>query len=88
MNKLGELNIDSVLLEGGGTLNWSALQSGIVNKIQIYIAPKIFGGTAKSPVMGIGIDFPNKAFRLTKPKITCFDEDILLESEVIKCLQE
>ncbi|OJF77323.1 MAG: riboflavin biosynthesis protein RibD [Treponema sp. CETP13] len=88
MNKLGEINIDSVLLEGGATLNWSALQSGIVNKIQTYIAPKIFGGTAKSPVMGIGIDFPNKAFKLTKPKIIRFDEDILLESEVIKCLQE
>ena len=31
MQKLGERSIDSILLEGGGILNWSALKSGIVN---------------------------------------------------------
>ena len=44
MNILGEKGIDSVILEGGGTLNFSALQAGIVNRVQTYIAPKIFGG--------------------------------------------
>ncbi len=53
---LGERKIDSVLLEGGGTLNWSALQCGIVNKVQTYIAPKLFGGSGKTPVMGLGAD--------------------------------
>ena len=33
MKKLGEQNIDSILLEGGGTLNASALEDGIVNKV-------------------------------------------------------
>ena len=36
MYELGKRDIDSILLEGGGTLNWSALDSGIVNK-SIYI---------------------------------------------------
>ena len=50
MERLGGENIDSVLLEGGGTLNWAALESGVVRKVQAYIAPKLFGGgTAKSP---------------------------------------
>ena len=44
MQKLGERSIDSILLEGGGILNWSALKSGIVNKVYAYIAPKLFGG--------------------------------------------
>lgn len=88
MVKLGEMKIDSVLLEGGGTLNWSALQSGIVSKVQGYIAPKLFGGSGKTPVMGLGVDSPNDAFRLNKPTITILGEDILLESEVIGCLQE
>lgn len=83
MQALGKRNIDSVLLEGGGTLNWSALQSGIVNKIQAYIAPKLFGGSGKTPVAGLGVDLPNEAFRLTQPIITLVGEDILLESEVI-----
>lgn len=88
MTILGEKEIDSVLLEGGGTLNWSALQSGVVNKVQAYVAPKLFGGTdAKSPVGGIGVEDPKKAFRLAPPRITQMGDDILLESEVLPCSQ-
>lgn len=88
MLRLGEKQIDSLLLEGGGTLNWSALQSGIVNKVQVYIAPKLFGGSGKTPVEGLGIDSPSGAFLLSAPVITQLGEDILLESEVIRCSQE
>lgn len=88
MKNLGEKQIDSLLLEGGGTLNWSALQSGVVNKVQAYIAPKLFGGSGKTPVAGLGVAHPDGAFLLTKPVVTQVGEDLLLESEVIKCLQE
>ncbi len=80
MARLGEMKIDSILMEGGGQLNFSALESGIVNKVQCYIAPKIFGGeTAKTPVSGRGISLPKDAFMLEKPKISMFGEDILIE---------
>lgn len=83
MKKLGQEKIDSVLLEGGAALNWSALQSGIVNKVQVYIAPKIFGGAdAKAPVGGMGIDAPDDAFFLANQEMTVLGEDILLEYEV------
>lgn len=89
MEKIGEKNIDSILLEGGATLNWSALESGIVNKVQVYVSPKLFGGKdAKSPIGGIGVDSPDAPFFLSKPTISVIENDILLESEVIKCLQE
>ena len=89
MTELGKKNIDSILLEGGSTLNWSALESGIVNKVQAYIAPKLFGGNdSKSPIGGAGLDDPKDAFRLINPKVTCYDDDILIESEVLTCLQE
>lgn len=89
MVALGKRGIDSILLEGGGTLNWSALQSGIVNRIQAYVAPKLFGGAeAKSPVEGFGVEKPEYAFRFTPPHITRLGDDILLESEVIPCSQE
>ena len=87
MQKLGEKQIDSILLEGGGTLNWSAIQHGIVNKVKAYIAPKLFGGKGKSPVTGLGVEHPEGAFLLSKPVITRVGEDILLECEVIRCLQ-
>ncbi len=90
MKALGQSGIDSILLEGGGTLNWSALECGIVKKVQAYIAPKLFGGmAARSPVGGAGIALPGEAVQLTQPKISKMGEDILLESEVqTACLQE
>lgn len=89
MSCLGDRKIDSVYIEGGSTLHWAALQSGIVNRVQTYIAPKLFGGkSAPSPVGGSGINLPEECVRLSKPQITCYGDDILLESEVIECLQE
>lgn len=86
---LGERNLDSLLLEGGMTLNWSALQAGIVNHIQAYIAPKLLGGKeAKSPIGGTGVPTPGQAFRLSPCTIRQFGEDLLLESEVLPCSQE
>lgn len=85
MKKLGEMNIDSILLEGGGTLNFAALKSGIVNRVQAYIAPKIFGGIrAKTPVEGAGILEVADCVKLSEPTLTMLDGDILIESEVSK----
>ena len=84
MEKLGQEQIDSILLEGGGTLNWSALESGIVQKVQTYIASKLFGGQeAKTPVEGRGILKPDDAFFLKPGTVTRLGEDFLIESEVV-----
>lgn len=90
MSVLGGMGIDSILLEGGSTLNWSALEQRIVDGVQAYIAPKIFGGgTAKSPVGGQGIGAPEAAFYLTGSSVRQLGEDYLIESEVrYSCLQE
>ncbi len=83
MKTLGDMKLDSVLLEGGGELNWSALNSGIVNKVQAYIAPKLFGGAlAKSPVSGVGAASPAEAFMLENSNIIQIGEDFLIESRV------
>ena len=83
MERLGAAEIDSVLLEGGGTLNWAALESGIVQRVQAYIAPKLFGGKdAKSPVAGLGVELPAQAVKLKNTTVTQIGEDFLLEGEV------
>lgn len=83
IKKLGESGIDSVLLEGGGTLNWSALDGGLVNKVQVYIAPKIFGGDkSKTPVRGIGVESPDQAFQFKNMQVKNLGDDILIECEV------
>lgn len=84
MELLGKEQIDSVLLEGGGTLNWAALESGIVQKVQAYIAPKLLGGAAaKTPVEGTGVPAPADAFLLKNSVSMLLGEDILIESEVV-----
>jgi diaminohydroxyphosphoribosylaminopyrimidine deaminase/5-amino-6-(5-phosphoribosylamino)uracil reductase len=40
---LGKREITSVLIEGGATVNWTALSSGVVDKLFLYYAPKILG---------------------------------------------
>lgn len=83
MRVLGERGIDSCICEGGASLNWSVLSSGVVKRIQAYIAPKIFGGAkALTPVSGIGVDSPNSAICLKDYTITRLGEDILIEGEV------
>lgn len=85
MQTLGNKGIDSILLEGGGTLNYEALRKGIVDYIYTYIAPKIFGGrNAITSVEGMGVESPEDAFMLKNRKITILGEDILIEHELLK----
>jgi diaminohydroxyphosphoribosylaminopyrimidine deaminase/5-amino-6-(5-phosphoribosylamino)uracil reductase len=82
MNILGERGIDSILLEGGAELNWSAIESGIVSKVLTYIAPKLIGGSkAKSPIGGRGFAEMSEVLHLKNSKVTQIGEDFLIESE-------
>lgn len=84
MAELGRMGIDSILLEGGGTLNWSALESGIVNKVQAYIAPKLFGGSeSKTAIEGLGFEAPDLCTRLKNTTVHRFGDDIMIEGEVL-----
>lgn len=55
MNKLGALGITSVLVEGGLQLSTALLKEGLVDRLQLFIAPKLLGGGTKS-VFGLGIE--------------------------------
>ncbi|MFA8300147.1 MAG: bifunctional diaminohydroxyphosphoribosylaminopyrimidine deaminase/5-amino-6-(5-phosphoribosylamino)uracil reductase RibD [Hyphomicrobiales bacterium] len=80
MKEIGEMGIDSILLEGGATLNFSALQSGIVDEVNTFIAPKMIGGIkSKTPVEGLGIASINEAICLSDMEITNIDKDILIK---------
>ncbi|MCD7826031.1 MAG: bifunctional diaminohydroxyphosphoribosylaminopyrimidine deaminase/5-amino-6-(5-phosphoribosylamino)uracil reductase RibD [Clostridiaceae bacterium] len=84
MRQLGERKIDGILLEGGGTLNQSALDAGIVQRVQVYLAPKIFGGSGKyNPVRGVGVSDPKQAYCLKNQTLQMLGEDMLLEYEIL-----
>jgi len=85
MVSLSTMGIDSVLIEGGSTLAFSALNEGIVDKIISFIAPKILGGAvAPTPVGGVGIELMEDAITLTDMRIKRVGEDLMVEAMVQK----
>ena len=79
MKKLGEMKITSVLVEGGGEVNASFIEAGLVDKAYFDIVPKIFGGRdAKTPVEGDGVALPSKARWLRSIHIERMEQDILV----------
>ena len=78
--KLGELGINSLLLEGGGTLNHAFLSAGMVNEVCAFVAPKIIGGMqAKTPVEGEGIARMRDAVELHAVRVEIVGEDVLIQ---------
>ncbi len=51
IHRLGELEITSLIIEGGSTINTGALASGIVDKVFLYYAPKIMADPNAVPFM-------------------------------------
>jgi len=81
--ELGRRGIDSLLIEGGSQVHYSALKAGIVNHVYSYVAPKIFGGEqALGPVSGAGAQAVSDAFPLVISKTQMLGADILIEYEV------
>ena len=79
LEQLGQRGLDSVLIEGGATIHAAALQENCCDLVQVYVAPKLFGGDGLSPIGGMGITTPDKAVLLSEPTITRLGQDLLLE---------
>ena len=77
VESLGELEITSLLIEGGALVNAAALASGEVDKVFLYYAPKIFGGDAV-PFLG-GESLHGKAQCVQRFELHRFGEDFALE---------
>ena len=85
MKKLGQMGIDSILLEGGGSLMFSAIQAGIVDKVCCYTAPKIIGGaSAKTPVEGMGFNSMKEVLALNTMTVRTCGTDVVIEGYLRK----
>lgn len=83
MRELGKEEITSVLIEGGGEVNASALASGIVDKVLFFISPQIVGGKeAVDVVGGKGIDSLKDSIKILKYEITGIGDDLLFEGYI------
>jgi diaminohydroxyphosphoribosylaminopyrimidine deaminase/5-amino-6-(5-phosphoribosylamino)uracil reductase len=77
VKSLGELEITSLLIEGGALVNGAALASGEVDKVFLYYAPKIFGEGAVPFISGEGLH--GSAQCVQRFELHRFGEDFALE---------
>ena len=77
---LGELEITSLLIEGGAMINWASLHSGIVDKVFFYYAPKILAGSGSVPfATATGFKRMNEAAYVKSIRLHRFGEDFAIE---------
>jgi diaminohydroxyphosphoribosylaminopyrimidine deaminase/5-amino-6-(5-phosphoribosylamino)uracil reductase len=79
--ELGAKGVVTVLLEGGPTLLAGALAAGIVDRLLIFYAPKVFGGVgAPSMVAGAGVGDPSEGEGWRVSEVCRVGEDLLVEA--------
>jgi riboflavin biosynthesis pyrimidine reductase len=83
MRTLRELGMERVLVEGGGTLNFELIRLNLVDELNVYIAPMIFGGSS-APTLADGAGLPAEAARkLTRTDVQADDDGgVLLRYKV------
>lgn len=80
LRRLGELEINSVMIEGGATVNWTALAANVVDKVFLFYAPKILAGTGSIPfAAGAGFHHMTQAAQVKHLRLHRFGEDFAVE---------
>ncbi len=80
MKYLGsEMKIESVLIEGGGKVLYNAVNSRIIDKLLVFIAPKILGGKGIQPFEGISSIKMSSAIKLYDISVENINGDILFQ---------
>ncbi|MCI7238539.1 MAG: bifunctional diaminohydroxyphosphoribosylaminopyrimidine deaminase/5-amino-6-(5-phosphoribosylamino)uracil reductase RibD [Anaerococcus sp.] len=81
LDRLYDMNISSVLVEGGSLINNAFLEAGLVDKIYEFISPKVISGKdSRSPFIGRGVDEIKDAYKFEIKKVKTFGEDIMIEA--------
>jgi diaminohydroxyphosphoribosylaminopyrimidine deaminase / 5-amino-6-(5-phosphoribosylamino)uracil reductase len=83
LRRLGQLEITSLMIEGGATVNWAALAANVVDKVFLYYAPKILAGTGSVPfAAGAGFRHMSQAAQVKHLHLHRFGEDFAVEGYV------
>jgi len=92
MNRLGEMGVTSLLIEGGALVSAAALKAGVVDKVCFFYAPKILGGDDGIPMCrGAGPELMSHSIPVTDITVRQFDGDVMIEGYIKQdkqsCLQ-
>jgi diaminohydroxyphosphoribosylaminopyrimidine deaminase/5-amino-6-(5-phosphoribosylamino)uracil reductase len=84
LDELFAREVRGVLVEGGGEVHASFLDTNLVDRVAIYIAPLLVGGRRATPVVGgVGRELKN-AVRLGGLTVTALGDDLLIEADVLR----
>ena len=82
---LGQRQVTSLLVEGGGTVLGSFFAHGLVDKVLVFLAPLIIGGRdAPTPVGGTGVACIAEAWRLERVRVRQLGPDVLISGYPIR----
>jgi diaminohydroxyphosphoribosylaminopyrimidine deaminase / 5-amino-6-(5-phosphoribosylamino)uracil reductase len=82
---LGKRGVAQLLVEGGPTLVSALCERGLVDRLSLFVAPKIFGDEkARSWIEGREVFDPEEGMRMRWRKASCLGEDLLLEADMIE----
>ncbi len=80
VERLGKMEVISLLIEGGAMVNWTALATGVVDKVFFYYAPKILAGSGAVPfATGAGFRRMSEAAYVKNFRVHRFGEDFAVE---------
>jgi diaminohydroxyphosphoribosylaminopyrimidine deaminase / 5-amino-6-(5-phosphoribosylamino)uracil reductase len=80
LRRLAEWEITSVIIEGGATVNWSALSANVVDKIFFYYAPKISRQMGSVPFAAeVGSQEVRELLQVQRLQLHRFGEDFAVE---------
>jgi diaminohydroxyphosphoribosylaminopyrimidine deaminase/5-amino-6-(5-phosphoribosylamino)uracil reductase len=80
LERLGKMQITSLLVEGGASVNWTFLKTGAVEKVWLFYAPKILGGSASVAfAAGEGFGTMAEAAQLRDLSLHRYGEDFAVE---------
>jgi diaminohydroxyphosphoribosylaminopyrimidine deaminase / 5-amino-6-(5-phosphoribosylamino)uracil reductase len=83
MEALGKRDIQDVLVEGGPELAWSGVEEGVVDRLVLYIAPKLIGGTGAPGVLaGKGVRTIADALPLEMVRVERIGDDLKVVADV------
>jgi diaminohydroxyphosphoribosylaminopyrimidine deaminase / 5-amino-6-(5-phosphoribosylamino)uracil reductase len=80
LRRLAKLEITSLMIEGGSTINGAALNAGVVDKVFLYYAPEILGAANAVPfARDAAMRNMNPATRVMRTHLHRFGEDFAVE---------
>jgi diaminohydroxyphosphoribosylaminopyrimidine deaminase/5-amino-6-(5-phosphoribosylamino)uracil reductase len=82
IESLGKREVQDLLLEGGPTLAWSAVRQGVVDRLVLYLAPKLIGGGAPGVLEGPGISTISEALGLEITEVGGVGRDLKVVADV------